>query len=127
MTDRERYGWIAGRVLLSLIFILSALGKLADLGGTAGYMAKAGMPAVWFFLPMAILLELVGGITVATGYGARPGAVALLVFLLSATLIFHGFWAVHGPDRQMQMIHFMKNLSIMGGLLLILFARDSTP
>ncbi len=127
MTDRERYGWIVGRVFLSLIFVLSALGKLADLGGTAGYMTNAGMPAVWFFLPMAILLELGGGITVATGYGARLGAIALLVFLVPATCIFHSFWALHGPERQMQMIHFMKNLSIMGGLLLVLFARESAP
>jgi putative oxidoreductase len=127
MSDRERYGWITGRVLLSLIFILSGLGKLANLGGTAGYMASAGMPATWFFLPAAILLELGGGIVLATGYGTRLGTVALLVFIVPATLIFHNFWAVTGPEHQMQMIHFMKNLAIMGGLLLVLFAPQPAP
>ena len=116
----ERYAWIAGRVLLSTIFILSALGKLADLGGTAGYMRAAGMPMIWFFLPMAILLELGGGLAILTGFGARIGVLALIVFLVPTTLIFHAFWAAPAAEHQMQMINFMKNLSILGGLLLVM-------
>jgi putative oxidoreductase len=119
MSEGERYTLLAGRVLLSTIFILSALGKLADLGGTAAYMRAAGMPMVGFFLPMAILLELGGGLAILTGFAPRIGALALIVFIVPATLIFHAFWAASPADHQMQMIHFLKNLSILGGLLLV--------
>jgi putative oxidoreductase len=125
MTDAERFAWRAGRVLLSLIFILSALGKLADLGGTAAFMRAAGMPAVWLFLPGAILLELGGGLAILTGYGARLGVPALIVFLIPATLIFHPFWQASGMERTGQMINFMKNVAIIGGLLIVLPAAGS--
>ncbi|HEY2386712.1 MAG TPA: DoxX family protein [Candidatus Binatia bacterium] len=120
MTQSERSVWIAGRVLLSMIFILSALGKLADLGGTAGLMRGAGVPAVWLFLPAAIVLELGGGIAILSGYGIRLGVIALIVFLIPVTLIFHPFWQASGVERLGQMINFMKNLAIMGALLIVI-------
>ena len=82
-------------------------------------MRAAGMPAVWLFLPAAILLELGGGVAILTGYGARIGAAALIVFLIPTTLIFHPFWQASGMERTVQMINFMKNLAIMGGLLIV--------
>jgi putative oxidoreductase len=127
MTDREQFAWRAGRVLLSLIFILSALGKLADLSGTAAFMRAAGMPAVWLFLPAAIVLELGGGLAILTGYGMRLGVAALIVFLIPATLIFHPFWQESGMARMGQMINFMKNLAIMGGLLIVVPASAERP
>jgi len=117
---------VAGRVLLSLIFVLSGLNKIANWSGTAQYMASKGMVAVPFFLGMAILFELVGGLSVLTGFKARWGALALVLFLIPVTAIFHNFWAFEGMERQMQMIHFMKNLAIMGGLLSIV-ARGAGP
>jgi len=119
MTQGERMAWTAGRVLLSLIFILSALGKLADLNGTGAFMRAAGMPMVWFFLPAAIVLELGGGLAILSGYGARLGVVALIVFLIPATLIFHPFWQVTGVERIGQLTNFMKNVAIIGGLLIV--------
>ena len=110
---------VAGRILLSLIFIVSGLAKIANWSGTAEYMASKGMVAVPFFLGMAILFELAGGMSVLTGFKARWGALALVLFLIPVTAIFHNFWAFEGMERQMQMIHFMKNLAIMGGLLSI--------
>jgi len=110
---------VAGRVLLSLIFIVSGLTKIANWSGTAQYMASKGMIAVPFFLAMAILFELAGGLSVLTGFKARWGALALVLFLVPVTAIFHNFWTLQGMEQQMQMIHFMKNLAIMGGLLSI--------
>jgi putative oxidoreductase len=110
---------LAGRGLLSLIFLLSAFGKLTNWEGTAGYMASKNMPAIPFFLAAAILFELFGGLSVLAGYKARFGSLALIVFLIPTTLIFHNFWAYQGMEQQMQMINFLKNLSIMGGLLLV--------
>lgn len=108
---------LAGRGLLSLIFLLSSVGKIMDWSGTAGYMASKHMPMVPFFLAMAILFELGGGLSVLSGYKARWGALALIVFLIPTTLIFHNFWAYEGMEQKMQMISFLKNTAIMGGLI----------
>jgi len=112
-----------GRLALGAIFLLSGLGKLADLSGTASHMRAAHMPAVPIFLAGAIALEILGGLSVITGFKARWGAAALILFLVPATVIFHGFWSFQGMERQMQMINFLKNVSIGGGLL-YLFAMS---
>jgi putative oxidoreductase len=116
----QRYVPLFARVLLSAIFIMSGVGKILDWSGTAGYMASQNMPAVPFFLLMAIIFEIVGGLLVLVGFRARIGALILLVFLVPATLIFHDFWSFPQDQQQNQMIHFMKNTSIMGGLLMVL-------
>lgn len=120
MNKLDRYGSLAGRILLSLIFLLSGLSKIGGWNETAAYMASKGMPMVPFFLVGAIVLELLGGLSVLLGLKARVGAAALFVYLIPTTLIFHNFWALEGMEQQVQMIMFMKNCSIMGGLLLVL-------
>lgn len=114
-----------GRLALGAIFLLSGLGKLADLSGTATYMRAAHMPGVPVFLAGAIALETVGGLSVITGIKPRWGAAALIIFLIPATLIFHGFWAYQGLERQMQMVSFLKNVSIGGGLLYLFATAPS--
>lgn len=116
----ERIAPLLGRTLLSAIFLMSGFNKITGWSAAAGYMASKQMPAVPFFLAMAILFELAGGISVITGYKARFGALLLLVFLIPTTLIFHNFWAAEAAQQQNQMIHFLKNVSIMGGLLVII-------
>lgn len=115
-----RFVPLAGRILLASIFIMSGLGKVGSWEATAGYMAAKGMPMIPFFLTGAIALEVLGGVAVALGLFARVGAALLLCFLIPATLIFHAFWTFGAGESQMQMIMFMKNLSIMGGLLFVL-------
>jgi putative oxidoreductase len=110
---------LVGRVLLSLIFVLSGFSKITGWTETGAYMAAKGMPFVPFFLVIAIILELGGGLAVALGVRARWGALALMVFVIPTTLIFHNFWTLAGPERQLQMIMFLKNLSMLGGLLLV--------
>ena len=109
-----------GRLLLSAIFIASGANKIADWGGTAERMRGEGMVFVPLFLFGAILFELVGGLSILVGWKARLGALALIVFLVPVTLIFHDFWQYEGSERMMQMIQFMKNLAIMGGLFIVL-------
>ena len=113
----KAFGSLIGRILLVLIFIQSGIGKIVNFEGTAQYMAKSGMPLTNFFLVGAIFLELVGSITVILGYHTRLGALLLLIFLIPTTLIFHTNFA----DR-MQMIQFMKNVSMFGGCLILLSA-----
>jgi putative oxidoreductase len=111
----KSFGSLIGRILLVLIFFISGIGKIGSFEGTAQYMAKFGMFYPSFFLFGAIILELVGSITVILGYFARFGALLLFIFLIPTTLIFHTDF-----KDPMQMIHFMKNVSMFGGCLLLL-------
>ena len=105
-----------GRLLLSAIFLLSLINKLGNFDGTVGYMQHMGMTfATSLFLLGAIVLLTVGGLSVLLGYKAKIGATLLLVFLIPATLIFHTDFS-----QQVQMLMFMKNLAIMGGLLMVI-------
>ncbi len=111
----KAFAVLIGRILLVLIFLKSGVGKIENFQGTAQSMASHGMPYTNFFLIGAIFFELVGSITVILGYFARFGAVLLLIFLIPTTLIFHNIF----KDPQM-MIQFMKNVSMFGGLLVLL-------
>ncbi len=108
-----------GRFFLTAIFIMSGMGKIFDFGGTVAYMESAGMSMAQPLLVGAIVLELVGGLSILLGFKARLGALALIVFLIPASLIFHAFWGVPEAEAKMQMIMFMKNLSIMGALIFL--------
>ena len=110
-----------GRFFLCAIFLLSALGnKIPHFNDVAELMGKAGVPAPKFMLVGAIVFLLVGGVSVLVGYKAKLGAALLLVFLLPATYYFHAFWKETDPKAQAdQMIQFMKNLALMGAMLLI--------
>ena len=110
---------LVGRVLLAFLFIKSGWGKIAGFEGTAGYMASKGLPMVQVLLVLTILIELGGGLLIAIGYKARWAALATFLFLIPVTVIFHGYWAFPADQVQQQSIQFWKNVSIMGGMLLV--------
>ena len=122
----EKFGPAVGRILLAIIFLMSGISKIFNWDGTAGYMASVGMPMVTLFLIGAIVLEVGGSLSVILGFKARWGALALMVFTIPTTLIFHAYWAVDPEQMQIQQIMFMKNLAMAGGLLLIM-ANGSGP
>jgi uncharacterized membrane protein YphA (DoxX/SURF4 family) len=105
---------LVGRIALALVFLGSALSKITNFSGTQLFMESKGMPMAALLLVGAIAFETVGGLSVATGYKARFGALLLVVFLVPVTIIFH-----FDPGNQDQMIQVMKNLAIGGGLLLV--------
>ena len=111
---------LVGRILLGLIFLMSGFGKITDFEGTSGYMAAYNMPAIPILLTGAIVFLLAGSLSLILGFKARLGASLLIIFLIPASLIFHAFWTLEDMEQRMQMINFMKNLSIMGGLLTII-------
>jgi putative oxidoreductase len=110
---------VVGRVLLALMFILAGFSKLGNIAGTAGYIASGGLPMASTLAVLAGLLELVGGIAIAVGYQARWAALALGLFTLVATVLFHRFWAVPADQAFVQQLMFMKNLSVAGGLFVV--------
>ncbi len=113
---------VLGRVLLCAIFFFAAVGhKVPNFRGVAGLMASEGVPAPLLMLIGAIVFLIAGSVSVVLGYKARVGATLLLVFLVLATYFFHDFWTQTDPKvKQDQMIHFLKNLSMMGAMLLII-------
>ncbi|MCA9110251.1 MAG: DoxX family protein [Planctomycetaceae bacterium] len=119
MSKPSQWAACLGRVLLSLIFVMSGVHKITAWNETASQMESEGMPIVPLFLLGAIVFELLGGLSVMLGIMARRGAVVLIIFLIPTTLIFHDFWTYEGHEQQMQMINFMKNLAIMGGLFVV--------
>lgn len=118
---------VVGRVLLSAIFLLAAVGnKIPHFNQVAKLMESAGIPAPQLMLVGAIVFLIAGSLSVIVGYYARIGALLLLIFLVLASYYFHPFWKLEGHAQQEQLINFMKNLSIMGGMLLIM-ANGSGP
>ena len=113
---------LAGRILLALIFLVSGFGKLTDYTGTEAYMASAGLPMVGLLLPLTILVELGGGLLIAAGLFARSIAIVEFLFLIPVSLVFHHFWDLPAAQAMEQQIHFLKNVSIMGGMLLLAYA-----
>lgn len=113
---------VVGRVLLCTIFFMAAVGnKIPHFQAVAGVMAKEGVPAPQVMLAGAIVFLIAGSLSVILGYKARIGAALLLVFLVLATYFFHDFWKLNDPQaRQEQMIQFMKNLGLMGAMLLVI-------
>lgn len=116
---QQHYLVAIGRVLLSVIFILSGISKIMDWQGTAAYMGAQGLPWVPLLLGLAAAVEILGGIAVLVGWYARWAAWLLFLYLIPVTVVFHSFWALTGAEQQTQLVNFLKNLSIMGGLLLV--------
>ncbi|HXF53046.1 MAG TPA: DoxX family protein [Hyphomicrobiaceae bacterium] len=106
---------LLGRVMLAAIFVQSGWGKVWGYESTAKYMESRGVPGM--LLPLVIVVELVGGLMVAAGWQTRLAAIALAGFTLLAGLLFH-----FQPADQGQMIHFMKNIAITGGFLVLAMA-----
>jgi putative oxidoreductase len=85
-----------------------------------GYAAAAGVPFAGLAVPLSGVLAVAGALSIALGYRARLGAWLIVLFLVPVTLAMHNFWAVKDPMMaQMQMVMFMKNVSMLGGALLI--------
>jgi putative oxidoreductase len=111
---------LIGRVLLALMFVLAGVSKFGGLAGTAGYIASKGLPLPMLLATATAAFEVVAGLALIVGYRARLAALALALFTLLATLMFHNFWAMPAEQQQMQQLMFMKNLSVTGGLLMVL-------
>jgi putative oxidoreductase len=103
--------------LLSGIFLMSGAMKIAMWPTTADHMAAEGMTYVPYFLGAATAVEIGCGLAVLLGWYARFGALALALFLVPVTVIFHDFWTYQGQAAESQMQHFAKNVTIIGGLL----------
>lgn len=115
-----KYIPLAGRILFSLMFIMSGMGHLTKSAGMAQYAGAMGVPAPTLAVIITGIMLLLGGLSVILGYKVKVGTILLVVFLIPTTFMMHAFWGIEDPmQSQMQMGMFMKNLSMMGGALLL--------
>jgi putative oxidoreductase len=110
---------VAGRILLALMFVISGAGKLGNIAGTAGYIASAGLPAASVLAVLVGLLEVVAGIALIVGFKARWAALALGLFTLLASVVFHAYWSAPAAQQYVQQLMFMKNLAVAGGMFIV--------
>jgi len=108
-----------GRVLLASLFVISGAMKIAGFSGTVGYMTSLGIPLATFAVLATILVELGGGLAIMAGWQTRPVAIVVALFTVAATLTAHRFWQADPANAQNQMINFLKNISIIGALLML--------
>jgi putative oxidoreductase len=113
---------LIARLLLASIFLISGVRKLLGFSIVSGMMAKKGFPVSDVFLVLTIILEISGSLMLIANWNARYAAWALAAFTLASGTIFHAFWNVWGappPEFNNEFNHFLKNVAIVGGLLLV--------
>lgn len=114
MNNAQRILPFIGRILVAVLFLMSGFGKISAPEATIGYIASAHLPLPTVGYGISLAVEVVGGLLLVVGYRTRMVAAVLALFTLGAALAFHNNFA-----DQNQMIHFMKNIAIIGGLFQI--------
>lgn len=110
---------LLSRILLVALFVLFGYLKITDLHGTTAAMATEGLPLPGLTAIVATILEFFVGIAVLFGYFTRPLALLLAAYTLATAFIGHHYWTMSGSEHIANMINFYKNLSIVGGFLLL--------
>jgi putative oxidoreductase len=119
MNGQKDVAALIGRIALALIFVTSGFSKLTHFGETVGGIAGQGVPLPNVAAAIAVVVELGGGLAVLAGWMTRWIALAIVVFLIVITPIFHGYWSGAEAERMTNEIMFWKNVSILGGFLLL--------
>lgn len=108
---------LIGRALIALLFVPAGLAKIAGFAGTVGYIASKGVPLPQLCAAIAVAAELGLGLLILVGWQTRWAALALAVFTVVITVVFHNFWAVPPAQLMQQQQAFFKNIAVVGGLL----------
>jgi len=108
---------VLGRLLFALIFVMAGANHFNK--QTIGYAASQGVPLASIAVPLSGMLAILGGLSILLGYRAKLMAWLIVLFLIPVTLMMHKFWTVTDPMMQIQMVMFMKNVSMLGSALLI--------
>lgn len=110
---------LIGRLALAALFVESSFHKLADWGAFIAMLANQGAPMPEILAVVGVLFEAAGTIGVVLGARTRASSLLLIAFTAAATVIAHHFWTLEGAARAGQAIHFMKNVAIIGGFLIL--------
>ncbi|MBB5498189.1 DoxX family protein [Paraburkholderia sp. MM5384-R2] len=110
---------LVARILLMVPFVMFGWSKLTGFAGTVAYMTSTGAPVPELSAVIAVVMELVVGVALLVGFFTRPLALLLAVYTLGTAIIGHHYWNMTGAMQYDNMIHFYKNIAIIGGLLLL--------
>lgn len=113
---------LLARILLMTLFVLAGWGKLTGFDGTVAYMTSLSAPAPTLAAAVAVVMEFAVAILLILGFYTRPLALLFALFVLGTALIGHPFWNMVDPERSANMTQFLKNMSIIGGLLALAVA-----
>ena len=119
MTSSDSLITLSGRILLSVMFLISGVFKVGGYSQMVGYATAVHLPMPNVAIAAAAVVELALGLAILAGFKTRIAAWVLFLYLIPVTFYFHNFWAVQGEAQQMQMVNFLKNVAIMGGLLVL--------
>ncbi|QQC65803.1 DoxX family protein [Paraburkholderia ginsengisoli] len=118
--DNQKDGIIlVARILLMVLFVMFGWSKLTGFSGTVAYMTSSGAPVPQVSAIIAVVMELGVGVALLLGFFTRPLALLLAVYTLGTAIIGHHYWNMTGAMQYDNMIHFYKNIALMGGLLLL--------
>ena len=110
---------LLARILLILLFVVFGWGKLTNYAATVGFMTRTGLPVPSIAALVAIVVEFFASLVIGLGFWTRPLALLLALYTLATALIGHHFWSMTGAGRVANAINFYKNISIIGGFLLL--------
>lgn len=119
LSNRQNEVILLARVLLMALFLIFGWSKLTNFSGTVAYMAKVGAPVPMLSAIVAIVMEFFVGIALVLGVYTRPLALLFALYALGTGFIGHHYWTMTGAEQYANMINFYKNVSIVGGLLLL--------
>jgi putative oxidoreductase len=119
MNSANDISTLAGRILISVMFLISGFFKVGGYAQIVAYATAVHLPAPGVAIALAAAVELACGLAILAGFKTRFAAWLLFMYLIPVTYFFHNFWAVQGQDQQTQMVNFLKNAAIMGGLLVL--------
>lgn len=111
---------LLGRIFISGMFLWSAYEKIKNWHSTVSFMKSKGIPQVSIVMPVAVALKIIGALLVLVGWHAHIGALLLLIVTIPFAYYVHPFWKAQGNDHMVERAFFMKELGIIGGLLLLL-------
>lgn len=121
MSNINNIAFLVGRVIVGCFFLMNGFNHFAQLNMLTGYAKSKGIPAPALAVGGSGVLLFLGGLSLLLGYHPTIGAALLVIFLLSAMFGIHNFWTVQDPQAKMgEMINFLKNMAILGLLLMTL-------
>jgi len=120
MQNVSKLSYPLARAFLGALFFISGIYKIIGFAYVAGWMTGSGLPLASLLLAITIVIEIGGGLMLITGWQARWSALVMALFLIPVTFVFHAFWSADAASFQNQLTQFLKNLAILGGMLLVL-------
>src|ERR1700683_4849483 len=110
---------LAGRILMSVLFLISGFFKIGGDSQVGGYSTAKSVPMASVPIACAAVIELACGLAILVGFQTKIAAWILFLYLIPVTYFFHNFWAMQGAEDRKSMINFLKNVAIMGGLVIL--------